>query len=40
VETDGTHPSSNGVQKVVNLLTTFFKTDPTAKRWYLTRAHP
>jgi lysophospholipase L1-like esterase len=35
VEADGTHPSKAGVQKVVNLLTTFFKTDPTAKRWYL-----
>jgi hypothetical protein len=40
VETDGTHPSPSGVQKVVNLLATFFKTDPTAKRWYLARAHP
>jgi hypothetical protein len=40
VEGDGTHPSKSGVQKVVNLLTTFFKTDPTAKRWYLARAHP
>ena len=40
VEADGTHPSKNGVQKVVTLLTTFFKTDPTAKRWYLARAHP
>jgi hypothetical protein len=39
VEADGTHPSKSGVQKVVNLLTTFFKTDPTAKRWYLPRAH-
>jgi hypothetical protein len=40
VEADGTHPSKSGVQKVVNLLTTFFKTDPTAKRWYLARARP
>jgi hypothetical protein len=40
VEGDGTHPSKSGVQKVVNLLTTFFKTDPSAKRWYLARAHP
>lgn len=40
VEADGTHPSRSGVQKVVNLLTTFFKTDPTAKRWYLARARP
>ena len=34
---DASIPKS-GVQKVVNLLTTFFKTDPTAKRWYLARA--
>jgi len=40
VEADGTHPSAKGVQKVVNLLTTFFKTDPTAKRWYLAKARP
>jgi hypothetical protein len=39
VEADGTHPSKSGVQKVANLLTTFFKTDPTAKRWYLAKAH-
>jgi hypothetical protein len=37
VEEDGTHPSRSGVQKVVNQLTTFFKTDPTAKRWYVAR---
>jgi hypothetical protein len=41
VEADGTHPSKSGVQKVVNLLTTFFKTDPTTKRWYLaSKAQP
>lgn len=40
VEADGAHPSKSGVQKVVNLLTTFFRTDPTARRWYLPRAHP
>jgi hypothetical protein len=37
VQEDGTHPSHSGVQKVVNLLTTFFKTDPTAKRWYVAK---
>jgi hypothetical protein len=37
VEDDGTHPSKTGVQKVVNLLVTFFKTDPTAKRWFVAR---
>ena len=40
VDADGTHPSKSGVQKVVNLLTTFFKTDATAKRWYVARARP
>jgi hypothetical protein len=40
VESDGTHPSAKGVQKVVTLLTTFFKTDQTAKRWYLGKARP
>jgi len=40
VEADGTHPSRSGVTKVVSLLTTFFKTDPTTKRWYLAKAHP
>lgn len=37
VEADGTHPSRSGIQKVVNMLTTFFKTDPTARRWYVAR---
>ena len=37
VEDDGTHPSKSGVQKVVNLLLTFFKTDPTARRWFVSR---
>jgi hypothetical protein len=37
VEADGMHPSRSGIQKVVNLLTTFFKTDPTAKRWYVAK---
>jgi hypothetical protein len=37
VEEDGTHPSKSGVQKVVTMLTTFFKTDPTARRWYVAR---
>jgi hypothetical protein len=41
VENDGTRPSKSGVQKVVSLLTAFFKTDPTAKRWYLaSKAQP
>jgi hypothetical protein len=37
VEADGMHPSRSGIQKVVNMLTTFFKTDPTAKRWYVAK---
>ena len=37
VEEDGMHPSKSGVQKVVNLLVTFFKTDPTARRWFVAR---
>ena len=37
VEADGTHPSRSGIQKVVNMLTAFFKTDATAKRWYVGR---
>ncbi|MEK6276316.1 MAG: hypothetical protein AABM30_13435 [Actinomycetota bacterium] len=37
VEDDGTHPSKTGVQKVSNLLLTFFKTDPTARRWFVAR---
>ena len=37
VEDDGTHPSKSGVQKVVNQLLAFFKTDPTARRWFVSR---
>jgi hypothetical protein len=37
VEADGMHPSRSGIQKVVNMLTTFFKTDSTAKRWYVAK---
>jgi hypothetical protein len=35
VDDDGTHPSKSGAQKVANLLVTFFKTDPTARRWFV-----
>lgn len=32
---DGTHPSQVGRQKVAELLLDFFKTDPTAKTWFV-----
>jgi hypothetical protein len=32
---DGTHPSQSGRQKVAKMLLEFFRTDPTAKLWYL-----
>lgn len=34
---DGTHPSDSGRQKVADQLLTFFKTDPLAKTWFVTR---
>ena len=35
VRDDGTHPSPSGQQKVGALLLDFFKTDPTARRWFV-----
>ncbi|MGH2533558.1 MAG: hypothetical protein ACRDJW_14765 [Thermomicrobiales bacterium] len=35
VRKDGTHPSESGVDKVAGLLLEFFKTDETAKSWFL-----
>jgi len=32
---DGTHPSDSGKQKVAQMLLKFFKTDPTAKGWFV-----
>jgi uncharacterized protein (TIGR03437 family) len=32
---DGTHPSPSGQQKVARMLLDFFRTDPTARPWYL-----
>jgi hypothetical protein len=32
---DGVHPSKNGGRKVANLLLEFFKTDPSAKSWFV-----
>ena len=34
-EDDGTHPSDAGMRKVANMLLTFFKTDTTAREWFL-----
>ena len=34
---DGTHPSAAGQAKVANLLLQFFRTDVTARAWYLAR---
>lgn len=36
ITTDHTHPSDSGRDKVAGLLLKFFKTDPTAKRWFTT----
>ncbi len=35
VRADGTHPSPSGVQKVAELLLKFFKSDQSAKPWFL-----
>lgn len=35
VQSDGTHPSQSGQQKVGALLLNFFKTDPTSRSWFL-----
>jgi lysophospholipase L1-like esterase len=32
---DGTHPSNSGREKVAQALLKFFKSDPTAKSWFL-----
>ena len=34
-ETDGTHPSTSGDQKVANQLLAFFKRDPATAMWFL-----
>ncbi len=34
-QSDGTHPSASGRQKVVNMLLNFFKTDETAVGWFV-----
>jgi hypothetical protein len=35
VQSDGTHPSQSGQQKVGVLLLAFFKSDPTSRAWFL-----
>ena len=39
VQSDGTHPSASGVQKVVNLLLPFFKSNVTARDWFTVKAN-
>lgn len=34
-QSDGTHPSTSGRQKVANALLSFFKTNPTTTPWFL-----
>jgi len=38
VDNDGTHPSKTGAQKVSGLLLEFFKSDPTTRLWFRSRA--
>ncbi|HET7856550.1 MAG TPA: hypothetical protein VFL41_08845 [Gaiellaceae bacterium] len=40
VEMDGTLPSKSGVQKVAQLLLQFFKSDPTARPWFVRIRRP
>jgi hypothetical protein len=39
-EGDGTHPSASGERKVGELLLRFFKTEPTARPWFLAAYAP
>ena len=39
-DSDGTHPSSIGEQKVADMLMTFFKTDATTATWFLAAIGP
>lgn len=34
-ESDGTHPSASGTQKVAEMLVRFFRSDPTTRGWYI-----
>jgi len=39
LDSDGTHPSQSGEQKVGTLLLSFFKTDPASRLWFLAAAN-
>jgi hypothetical protein len=39
-QSDGTHPSKSGQTKVGGMLLSFFKSDPTARPWFLAPAGP
>jgi hypothetical protein len=40
LQSDGTHPSQSGQQKVGAMLLTFLKQEPTAKFWFLASGSP
>ena len=40
LQSDGTHPSQPGQEKVGRLLLSFFKSEPTAKTWFLAGTRP
>lgn len=40
LQSDFTHPSTNGVSKVASQLLAFFKTDPTTTPWFLKKSGP
>jgi hypothetical protein len=40
LDSDGTHPSRTGEEKVGRLLLEFFKTDPVTTSWFLANGSP